>query len=118
MALVRGLASRYLPTPGGCDPAVHMAVYHDDASGHANYIGIGIGYRSIHTRHKTAAVGAGVQAAPQRTRTALSGLLPGRDQAADSPATPRRVTARPSRQPSRGIRIDRLGFKSPDRHDR
>jgi hypothetical protein len=43
MALVRGLASRYLPTPGGCDPAVHMAVYHDDASGHANYIGIGIG---------------------------------------------------------------------------
>ncbi|MDT5023579.1 MAG: hypothetical protein QOE61_5 [Micromonosporaceae bacterium] len=34
--------TRYLPTPGGFDPAVHMAVYRDDASGHANYIGIGV----------------------------------------------------------------------------
>jgi hypothetical protein len=40
--LTRLAYTRYLPTPGGFDPAVHMAVYRDEASGNANYIGIGV----------------------------------------------------------------------------
>jgi hypothetical protein len=33
---------RYLPTPGGFDPALHMTNHRDRASGTATYIGLGI----------------------------------------------------------------------------
>jgi len=33
---------RYLPTPGGFDPATHMTNHHDQASGSAQYIGLAI----------------------------------------------------------------------------
>lgn len=33
---------RYLPTPGGFDPATHMTNHHDEASGTAQYIGLGV----------------------------------------------------------------------------
>ena len=34
--------SRYLPTPGGFDPAVQMAIHRDASSGNAHYIGLGL----------------------------------------------------------------------------
>jgi hypothetical protein len=40
--LIRLARSRYLPTPGGFDPAEHMAVYRDKSSGAAEYVGIGV----------------------------------------------------------------------------
>jgi hypothetical protein len=33
---------RYLPTPGGFDPAVHMTTHQDKPSGPAQYIGLGV----------------------------------------------------------------------------
>lgn len=33
---------RYLPTPGGFDPAVQMAIHRDRTSGRAQYIGLGV----------------------------------------------------------------------------
>src|SRR5262249_25091269 len=33
---------RYLPTPGGFDPAVHMTTHQDEPSGAARYIGLGV----------------------------------------------------------------------------
>ena len=40
--LARLARTRYLPTTGGFDPAVHMSVYTDTASGNAQYVGIGV----------------------------------------------------------------------------
>jgi hypothetical protein len=40
--LARLAKDRYLPTPGGFDPAVHMSVYRDETVSPAEYIGIGV----------------------------------------------------------------------------
>jgi hypothetical protein len=40
--LARLARERYLPAPGGFDPAVHMSVYRDETTGTAEYIGIGV----------------------------------------------------------------------------
>ena len=40
--LARLARERYLPTPGGFDPAVHMSVYRDQTTGRAEYIGVGV----------------------------------------------------------------------------
>jgi hypothetical protein len=40
--LARLAKQRYLPTPGGFDPAVHMSVYRDETTGRAEYIGVGV----------------------------------------------------------------------------
>ena len=40
--LARLARERYLPAPGGFDPAVHMSIYRDDASGQAEYVGVGV----------------------------------------------------------------------------
>jgi hypothetical protein len=40
--LARLAKTRYLPTPGGFDPAVHMSVYKDQTSGNAQYVGIAV----------------------------------------------------------------------------
>ena len=40
--LARLARERYLPTPGGFDPAVQMAVYSDDTTGNAEYVGVGV----------------------------------------------------------------------------
>jgi hypothetical protein len=33
---------RYVPAPGGFDPAVHMSVYRDETTGRAEYVGVGV----------------------------------------------------------------------------
>ena len=40
--LARLARERYLPTPGGFDPAVHMSIYRDNTSGRAEYVGLGV----------------------------------------------------------------------------
>ena len=40
--LARLAQERYVPAPGGFDPAVHMSVYRDQTTGTAEYIGIGV----------------------------------------------------------------------------
>jgi hypothetical protein len=40
--LARLARERYVPTPGGFDPAVHMSVYHDASATKAEYIGVGV----------------------------------------------------------------------------
>jgi hypothetical protein len=40
--LARLARERYVPAPGGFDPAVHMSVYRDETTGHAEYVGVGV----------------------------------------------------------------------------